>query len=172
MTISGTYFMNQLNSARPFLKDLMPDWDVVTLPVDPQNPEGAGGMNVNSILAVDAQSPNRRDAWEFVNFVNSDEYARVASKAHMESSTLPARTRYLDLASADGRNIRAFAELEGASSQANANVPVDFTQAFIRLADTAFKAVLEGTQTLDEALQTIEEQGEAELFKAKQTEAR
>lgn len=163
MTIKGNFFMDQLNSAKPHLKELMPDWDMVTIPVDPQNPDGAGGMNLYSIFAVNSQSPNPRAAWEFVKYVNDDEYARVASKSFMDLSTLPARTKYFR--EAEGRNVAAFAMQKGSSNKANTKLPAGFGQTFSMLADTEFKAVLEEKKTVDEALKTIQDKGQ-ELFKA------
>lgn len=167
MTIKGNYFLNELKSATPHLKDQMPDWDLVTLPIDPQNPDGAGSMAL-TIFAINAQSPNLRAAWEFVKYVDDDEYARVISRSQMDLSSLPTRTKYLK--EANNRNLAAFAMLSGNPNKAMTTVPIQFTNIFLKLANTEFRSVLEEKKTVDEALQTIQDKGQQELLRAKKTE--
>jgi multiple sugar transport system substrate-binding protein len=145
----------------------MPDWDMVTIPIDPQNPDAAGSMGL-TIFAINAQSPNLRAAWEFVKYVNDDEYARVASRSQMDLSSLPSRTKYLKEAS--NRNIEAFAMQSGNPNKAMTMVPIEFTNIFSKLANTEFRSVLEGKKTVDEALQTIQDKGQEELLKVKKAE--
>jgi len=171
MMISGSYLMDNLKQAKSYLKDQAPDWDVVTLPVDPQNPDAATGMSIYQLFAVNAQSANLRAAWEFVKYVNDNEYARVTSKSS-SFGTLTSRTQYLK--DAVGHNIAAFSKLKGSgttsAASALAKLPNSFYQAFITLADKELKAALDGSKSVDEAIQTIQDRGQAELIKAKQAE--
>ncbi|TDF95054.1 ABC transporter substrate-binding protein [Paenibacillus piri] len=169
MTISGNYLMDNLKQAKTHLKDQVPEWDMVTIPVDPQNPESSGIM-VNQIFAVNAQSQSVRAAWEFVKYINGNEYARVTSKSS-GMGNMPSRIQYLK--DPDGRSLEPFYKLKGdgmLASRALGKLPSEFYRSFSMLGDTELKAALEGKKTVDEALKLIQEKGQEELIKAKQAE--
>jgi len=170
MTISGSYLMGTLKQAKAHLKDQVPEWDIVTVPVDPQNADGQG-ISFYQIFAVNAQSQNLRAAWEFVKYINDNEYARVTSKSSAGGGDLPSRTQYIK--DTDGRNVAAFYKLKGtgnSSLRGLSKLPVAFLRSIDTLGETEFKAVLDGNKTVDEALQTIQTKGQEALIKAKQEE--
>lgn len=170
MIMKGTFELENMRQAKATLRDQMPEWDLVTLPVDPANPGMTSTLTVNQIFAVNAQSPNIRAAWEFVKYINSDEYARVTSKTPALGN-LTTRTSYLK--DTEGRNIAAFYKIKGnnaALSKAMSNIPQTFIGQLYANAEAEFKDALDGKKTIDEALQSIQDKGQAELTKAKQAE--
>ncbi|WP_238403182.1 ABC transporter substrate-binding protein [Paenibacillus mesophilus] len=170
MMISGTYYLDSLRQAKTALRDDMPQWDLVTVPVDAGNPGTTASLSVNQIFAVNAQSPNVRAAWEFVKYINDNEYARVTSKTPAFGS-ITSRASYLK--DTEGRNIEAFYKIKGNSAAFNkamANIPPAFIGQLYGIAEAEFKEALEGRKTIDEALQAIQEKGQIELTKAKQAE--
>ncbi|MEF3302118.1 ABC transporter substrate-binding protein [Paenibacillus sp. GYB003] len=170
MTINGTYFIDSLKQAKALLKESMPQWDLVSLPADPGNPENLATISVNQIFAVNAQSANLRAAWEFVKYVGGDEYARVTSKSPAMGS-MTSRIAYLK--DPEGRNIEAFYKGKSGMSSASkalSNVPNSFIGQLYPIAEAEFKEALEGKKSLDDALQTIQDKGQVELTKAKQAQ--
>ncbi|PYI56349.1 ABC transporter substrate-binding protein [Paenibacillus flagellatus] len=171
MMIGGNYMMDSLKQAKSYLKENTPEWDLVTVPVDPNSPGTAASLYVGQIFAVNAQSPNLRAAWEFVKYINDNEFARVTSKASTGMGEMTVRTAYLP--NAEGRNVAAFSKLSGDASQANrslAKLPPSFFQSFSGIAEQELKSALDGKQTVDDALKHIQEKGQEALLKAKQEE--
>ncbi|WP_232189721.1 hypothetical protein [Cohnella silvisoli] len=80
------------------------NWDVVTMPVNPQNPNVTDGTSLDQILAIDAKSSNIEAAWKFISYVNGDDYARVRSKTKLGSS--PVRTKYFT--DEEGHHLQTF----------------------------------------------------------------
>ncbi|WP_158606541.1 ABC transporter substrate-binding protein [Paenibacillus ginsengarvi] len=171
MSISGAYFIDSLKQAKALLKE-MPEWDLVSLPADPGNPESLSTISVNQIFAVNAQSANPRAAWEFVKYVGGDEYARVTSKSSVMGN-LSSRVAYVK--DPEGRNIEAFFKGKGGTSSASkalSNVPNSFIEQLHPIAEAEFQEVLDGKKSVDDALQAIQDKGQAELTKAKQAQER
>ena len=81
MKIEGGYLMGQIKEAQTAIKDkAIQNWDMVTMPVDPQNPDKSTGMSFGQIFAINAKSVNAEAAKEFISYITSEEYARVTSK--------------------------------------------------------------------------------------------
>lgn len=171
MTIMGTSYLDTLKQAKPVLKDNMPEWDLVTMPYSSENPDSSP-LSVSQIFTVNANSPNLRAAWEFVKYVNSEEYARVMSKTTTMGNIL-SRIAYAE--DPEGRNIEAFYKNNNRSSlsfnRPMPNVPEAFVGQLFGISEPEFKAVLEGKKTLDEALQIIQEKGQAQLTKVRQEQS-
>ncbi|NEW08041.1 extracellular solute-binding protein [Paenibacillus sp. SYP-B3998] len=167
MTIDGNYMMQNLQEVKDRLKDVKPvNWDIVTVPIDPQNPDFSNNVSVSQIFAINAQSANTRAAWEFVKYINSDEYARVMSKS---SQGLMTRTAYAK--EKDGHSLEPFYLLKpnpNSIYKGYDKIPSGFYQPFTTLANQEIQAVLDGKKTADEALKMIQEKGQEQLLKAKQ----
>ena len=81
MKIEGAYLMGQIKEAQTAIKDKgIQNWDMVTMPVDPQNPDKSTSMSFGQIFAINAKSVNADAAKEFIRYITSEEYARVTSK--------------------------------------------------------------------------------------------
>ena len=61
MTMDANYLMDQIKQAKgnKAVKDkVIQNWDLVTIPVNPQSPNENSSMSINQIFAIDAQSTN------------------------------------------------------------------------------------------------------------------
>ncbi|MFW5432859.1 ABC transporter substrate-binding protein [Paenibacillus apiarius] len=65
----------------------MPEWDVVTIPHHPEAPGISSGMSLDSIMAINAQAQNPDDAWQFVQFINGEDWAKIKSRSTYELVT-------------------------------------------------------------------------------------
>ncbi|MFC4809321.1 ABC transporter substrate-binding protein [Paenibacillus sp. GCM10023250] len=166
MRLDGTYLMDQINEGRSRIPDkskIVQNWDLVTVPVDPQNPEGSVSMNVGQIFAVNAKSANAEAAKEFVRYITSEEYARVTSKLH--SNGFPVRTTYLK--DEENHNFKAFYALKPNTPklpQDFGSVPQAFYIRFSTLAQQELKDAYDGKQSLDAALASIQTKGQQALM--------
>ncbi|MFD1953191.1 ABC transporter substrate-binding protein [Paenibacillus thailandensis] len=173
MMVEGPWMRQQIEEAENYLKDkaeVVKNWDLVTVPVDPQNPDYSSAMSFNTIYAINAQSPSTDAAWQFINYVTSDEYARVASKSGFYNG-FPIRTDYIK--DEEGRNYAAFYALKPSTRNPYGEfdkLPSNFYMEFDGIANQELTGVQEGTKTLDEALQSLQEKGQAALIKAEQEE--
>jgi multiple sugar transport system substrate-binding protein len=169
MTIDGYYLIDNLERAKETLNDTTPvNWDIVTVPVDPQNPGFSNSVSVSQIFAINGQSTNLRAAWEFIKFINSDELARIQSKS---SRDMQSRTTYLK--EKDGRSLEPFYMLKpNPETPYNhyENIPQAFFQPYSQLVEQELKAVMEGSQSVDDALKHIQDRGQEALIKAKQAQ--
>ncbi|UJF32850.1 ABC transporter substrate-binding protein [Paenibacillus hexagrammi] len=170
MTIDGNYIMQNLQEAKERLKDKFKpfNWDTVTVPVNPQNKEYSTSVTVTQIFGINAQSSNLRAAWEFVKYINGDEFARIMSKS---SQNLQTRTSYSK--EKDGHSLEAFYLLKpnpDSPYEGYDKIPTDFFQSFNGLANQEIKAVIDGKQSAEQALNAMQNKGQEALMKAKQAE--
>ncbi|TMV45930.1 extracellular solute-binding protein [Paenibacillus mesophilus] len=144
------------------------NWDIVTVPVDPANPEYTRYFNVSPIYSIAANAQNAETAWKVVQYFNSEEAARVNQKT---SDVLSTRTAFAK--TKDGRSLEPFYTLKRRSleNSSYAVMPSSFYGTFetfvIRVIDDAVKNRL----TVDEALRTLQTEGQALLDKAWAEEA-
>jgi len=142
----------------PF-KDI--NWDVVSVPVDPSQPDVSGGMSLESVFSINASSKSLSAAWEFIKYANGEQLAKTNA---MSSPSLSARTAFKK--QLDGKNIDAFYAL-GANQQSLLQVlPEGFANSFAQLASGEIKNVVEGSQSLDDALGKLQSQGQQLLTKS------
>jgi multiple sugar transport system substrate-binding protein len=169
MTIDGNYMMQNLQEVKDRMKDVKPiNWDIVTVPVDPQNPDFSATVSVSNVFSINAQSPNTRAAWEFIKYINSDEFARVMSKS---TNSLMTRTAYAK--ERDGHNLEPFYLLKPNPDniyKGYEKIPGGFYQPFSMLADQEIQAVIDGKKSAEEALKTIQDKGQEQLLQAKQAD--
>lgn len=57
------------------------EWDVVTLPTHPEAPGIGSNVLYQGIFAINANAENIDDAWEFIKFIMSEDYARIKSRS-------------------------------------------------------------------------------------------
>jgi multiple sugar transport system substrate-binding protein len=141
------------------LKDI--NWDVVTLPTDPSQPDVTGSFHLESIFSINASSENLPAAWEFLKYANGEQLAKSSSKM---SPTLSARTAYKNVV--EGKNMDAFYALGVNEQSLLQTLPDGFDKLFAELASEQIKKVVDGTQSVDEALKKLQTQGQDLLTKA------
>lgn len=142
----------------PF-KDI--NWDVVTIPVDPSQPDVTGSMSLESVFSINATSESLPAAWEFVKYANGEQLAKTGS---MSSPSLSSRTAFKK--TMEGKNLDAFYSLGANSQILLQTLPEGFADSFAQLASGQIKKVVEGAQSVDDALKAIQTQGQNLLTKA------
>ncbi|MEC0210493.1 extracellular solute-binding protein [Paenibacillus ehimensis] len=167
MTIGGSYYIETLLQAKDSLKDVKPvNWDIVTVPVDPRNPEASDAVSVSKFFAVHVDSPNQRAAWELVKYINSEEVAKATVSSN--PGELSTRTAYIK--ERDGRSLEPLTMLKMVRNgypKGAEPVPVSFYSAFDQMAEAEVQAVVESKKSVDEALKTMQEKGQDIYNKAK-----
>ncbi|MDK8180903.1 extracellular solute-binding protein [Paenibacillus sp. UMB4589-SE434] len=81
------------------------DWDVVTAPSHPEAPGVSGSVNMNNIFAINNKAPNPDDAWDFVKFINSEDWAKIRSRSSYE---MVSRKQFIKPKDGSSYNIDAF----------------------------------------------------------------
>ncbi|QGQ99437.1 extracellular solute-binding protein [Paenibacillus psychroresistens] len=160
MIISTNDYRSELKRAETNLGEQMPEWDLVTVPIDLSNPDTGNAIWIEDIATIRAQSSNLQAAWSFVSYINSDEFARVASKASINGS-MPTRTAYIK--DEKGHHLEAFYALKPYPNtiQGSDKIPQNFYQTFETIARQEITAVYEGRKTIDEALFILQQRGQA-----------
>lgn len=172
MKMEAQYLMDQIDQAQksPTVKDkAVKDWGIVTMPVDPANPDRSPYVNLNSLFAVSAKSENADAAKEFLAYVMGEDFARVSSKAQMGG--LPVRTTAYE--DKEGRNLKAFYMLKPMESPMNnlyTKLPMNFYGILDGTVRVAIQSAFDGNKSLDDALKEAETQLQAELIKAQEEE--
>ncbi|MBP1988739.1 ABC transporter substrate-binding protein [Paenibacillus eucommiae] len=156
MTVSSPGLIGQIMKFKPEM-----NWDVVTVPVDPANPELTDVIEPGPIMGIYANSANKEEAWKLLAFMNGDEVAKIQAKSERYSDKLPMRTSYID---PNSKQMDAFYKLQiDERPVSTAEIPGEV----YNILDREIQQVLLGRKPLDEALQTIQEQASMELIRAK-----
>lgn len=163
MTINTTYLLQQLReAANAFPDKAVQNWDLVTIPVDPANPDYTHDTPFYSIFAINAESANRDAAWEFIRYIHGDEFAQVRSKTF--AGQLPVRTKYIQ--DSEGRNMAAFYMLKPSSSSLFAGIedmPQDFSMQYYTIGTEEMQAVMDDRKSVAEALASMQTRLQAAL---------
>lgn len=169
MMLEGSYYLDQIKNAQDYGQDpdsIIQNWDIVTAPVNSQNPDTSYYTNYYNLFAINASSTNIETAWNFISYVTGDEYARVKSKGY--SGSLPLRTKYLE-ASSD-RNYEAFYKLKPAIDTSDySKLPERYQYEFYDVSRTAFDRLNKGELTVAEALAELQLKGNELLATDKMT---
>ncbi|MDF2670650.1 MAG: extracellular solute-binding protein [Paenibacillus sp.] len=138
------------------------DWDLVTIPVDPKNPELTRTLNVSTIYAVGASAEHRDTAWKVIQYFNGEEAARVNVKTSEGLST-----RLLYAKDKDGRSLEAFYKLKRDDRGASLypNISTQFYAFFEQLAIAEIDAAVKGKQSVEETVKSIQAKAQEELTK-------
>lgn len=169
MVIDATYLIDQITQAQEIVPDkAVQNWDFVTMPVDPANPDVSPYMSFNQIFAISAKSTASNAAWRFINYILSDEFARVTSKRLI--GNLSVRTKYLK--DEEGRNYAAFYSLKPVQRSMNRNhenLPSEFLMNFTGMMRGQLSTLIEDDQkSVSEVLDELQQQGQEALMLALQ----
>lgn len=164
MTMDGTYIMDQIKQAQETVKDkAIQNWDIVTMPVDPANPESSPYVSLNSVFAISAQSGSVDAAWEFMSYVHSDEFARVTSKR--QRGNMSVRTKYLK--DDEGHNFAAFYSLkpmQPAMYSSYDKLPESFLNQFMGMAQGMLSGQQDGKEKpIEDLLDELQAQAQDAL---------
>lgn len=163
MVLEGSYYLNQITQSENQNGSTV-NWDMVTIPVDPVEPDATIALALPDIFGVNAKSPNQKLAWEFIKYINGPEVAKTLSRT--ADGGLSVRSSFVT--EKDGKSLSAFYELTRVRNfnKRYENLPHGFDNAFAEIVTQETTAVLEDKQTIDEALQHIKERGNTELKQA------
>ena len=171
MTISYSYLLEQIREASATVPDrAVKNWDLVTLPVDPANPDFSYEFSFGNIFAINAESSNRDAAWAFISYIHGDDYARVKSKVF--NGRFPVRTAYIR--DEEGRNMAAFYALKPSGHNWIAgfsDLPTEFYMHYYTISTEEMQAVMNDEKTVREALADMQTRLQAALDEAKAAES-
>jgi multiple sugar transport system substrate-binding protein len=161
--------INQLqmaNKSAANFKGFTPvDWDVVTVPSHPEA-KGVGGMiYMNGIMAINAKAQNKDDAWDFIKFINGEDWAKLKSHS---SNTLVARKKYLKPKDGQQFHIEAFYNVSPAPMENNSKLYQNQNMYQVQeIGRQQFQSVLQGKITAREGLKQWQTQGDLMLKQIK-----
>ncbi|MGO4541075.1 ABC transporter substrate-binding protein [Paenibacillus sp. 2TAB19] len=172
MTIGEYYYINELKKASDNaakVKDYTPvDWDVVTVPTFPGNPDVGGNIYLSSLMGINAKAQNPDGAWDFIKFTNGKEWAKLKSRSLYE---MVARKEFLTPIGGLQYNMDAFTTLKPLPPVSSDQEKIYREKPGIWEAQSPgyelFQQVLTEEKTVKEALAEWETRGNATLEKLK-----
>ncbi|MFD0671562.1 ABC transporter substrate-binding protein [Cohnella sp. GCM10027633] len=170
MKVESNYLLSQIKQAQENVqvKDkIIKNWDIVTMPVDPQYPDQSPYGGLSNLFAVSASSPNADTAADFLMYITSEQFARATSKSQQGNQSVRT-TAYEDK---EGRNMKAFYALKPVDNPMNemyAKLPTNFWSQMNGTLQPAVQSAYDGNKSLDEALAEAQTQLQAALLQAQQ----
>lgn len=167
ITTSGSYMLQSMQQAKTAIPEYKPfELGIVAGPVDSAEPDATRDIYFNEIFAINAKSPNVDAAWEFIKFINGEDYAKVKSKTM--NNGLLSRMGYST--EFDGISLDVFYKLKPKLDQKYytraEKIPTNFYEQYNPIVERETGLVQEKKKSLDDALKTIEEEGQVVLDKA------
>ncbi|MBJ6362885.1 ABC transporter substrate-binding protein [Paenibacillus sp. GCM10012307] len=137
------------------------NWGVVTAPVDASAPNMTSSYSVSQVFAINAASSQSAAAWSFIQYVHSDEAAKIRSNT---STELQSRIGYET--NANGINLEAFYKLDPLPMETTRWFPKGFRTSFEAIANEEVAAAAKGSKSIDEAFDSILSRGADALAEA------
>lgn len=141
-------------------------WDVVTMPVHEEAPDVGGFISMDPIMGIAANAQNPEDAWEFIKFHNSDDWAKLKSRS---MSMMVSREAHIKTREDLDYNIKAFYTLTPTRSVINSfNLELDpmirqNLWQVTQLGQTKMNEVVNGDKAIRDALKEWETEGNTML---------
>lgn len=167
LTTGDPYMLQSLKEARSAMKDYKPfELGMVSGPVDPTNPETSRNIYFSEIFGIRAGSPNADAAWDFIKFINGEDYAKVKSRSM--NNGLLSRMGYSK--EFDGHSLDVFYKLKPNVSEdqysSSDKIPMEFYQQYQTIMDRELGLVENKKKSIEEALKIIEQEAQVTLDKA------
>lgn len=137
------------------------NWGVVTAPVDAATPDMTGSFTVSQIFAVNAASSQTNMAWAFIEYVHSDEAAKIRSNT---SSELQSRAGYTT--NAGGVSLDAFYKLSPLPMETTRWYPAGFRVSFNTIVSEEMNEAVNGGKSIEEAFESIASRAKDALAEA------
>ncbi|MGG0824210.1 extracellular solute-binding protein [Paenibacillus turicensis] len=171
MTVDGNYLLSNMKEAASNLKDYKGfEIGIVAGPIDPTDPTKTNSAYIKELFAIRAGSPNIEAAWNFIKFINGEQFAKVKSKTI--NNGLPTREGISK--EYNGVSLEAFYKLKPkVSLENNDSVPKDFYNNYLTILQREVKLLEENKKTVDEALNTVQHEAQIALdqaFKAQEAQ--
>ncbi|MBD8500240.1 ABC transporter substrate-binding protein [Paenibacillus arenosi] len=145
------------------------EWNIVSLPVDPANPDESSRVRIAEIFVISIDSANKRAAWELVKFSTGQEMARIHGRT---SRRMTSRVKYQQ--PIEGKSMEAFTILRPAKNSYTLdevlrknNVSKEFADTLNTKLGNALSAVKEGKKSADQAYQDLLPELQHALVEAK-----
>ncbi|MEF2964635.1 extracellular solute-binding protein [Paenibacillus sp. M1] len=173
MTIGESYYINEIadaNNNASKIKNFTPvDWDVVTSPVHAEKPDIGGNVYFNNTFSINSSAPNADTAWEYVRFINGEEYAKLKSRSN--TYEMVSRKSYIQPKQGLSYNIQAFYLLKPLPpSDPKADKMMSEKPGLYNITNIGrnyFQQVLDNKKTPEEALKEWAEKGNKMLQEIK-----
>lgn len=165
MAVGSINYIHQIKQAEDYDKDkttVVENWDLVTVPVSKQYPDHSSDMSFYNIFSIMDESLNKEYAWEFIQYVTGEDYAKVRSKSTFYGG-FPIRTNYIK--NSDERNVAAFYKLKPKTIDSYNKLPQSFWMEFNGAAEQELQPLLDGTASIDEVLEKLHVIGQDLLLK-------
>jgi len=170
MTLMHYGELNQIDNANKnaenFKNYTKVDYDVVTMPSHPENPGVVANIGINGLMGINAKAGNADDAWRFIKFINSEDWARSKAKNNYQ---LVSRKKYIK--QREGINVQAFYNVKPMTENFQENYKIYQEKPNIyRVQDIGrqeFMQAAQGQKTVRDALKSWQTQGDALLQQMK-----
>ncbi|WII40553.1 ABC transporter substrate-binding protein [Paenibacillus thiaminolyticus] len=141
------------------------EWGVVSEPVNPAHPISSA-YGANNMFGISTESKHADAAWKFIEFVNSDDFAKGYMKDGELGDGLP--TNECCMKWGNKVDLSGLYRLAPLKEKYDPNIPniIEFFEFFYKEGNSAFKSVLKGTQSLDSMLDSLQKKAQSELDKA------
>ncbi|SCW86938.1 multiple sugar transport system substrate-binding protein [Paenibacillus tianmuensis] len=164
MKLDSSYFINNILHAQQLKDTPLPvNWDIVSVPVDPSNPNEGMGIFLSNIFAVNSKSANPDVAWKLVKYINSDAAAKIQS-GHDQGQLL---SRVAFSKEIDGRSLEPFYLLKPLSIQNDSEIPEKFSVLLDQITNNLIQQVVEDKMTISEAINNMQNKGQMLLNQIK-----
>ncbi|RUT38544.1 extracellular solute-binding protein [Paenibacillus anaericanus] len=160
ITTGGPYLLQQMKEAQKTVENLNPfQMGIVAGPVDPKEREMTRDVSLREITSISVSSTNSDAAWEFVKYINGEEFAKA--KARLVNGTLLSRTGFVK--EINGVSLDAFYKLKPILSDVSGSggIPTSLYE----IMDREINLVEENKKSLDEAIKSIQKEGQVALDK-------
>lgn len=139
------------------------NWDLVTVPVDPKNPNLTRHLSVGTIFAIPSRAEHADTAWKVIEYFNGDEAAKVTMKTAPDNLS----TRKSFMNDKEGRSLEAFYKLsrDERSSSFYPDVPLNFYTFYETLVVEEIDAAVKGKQSVEDTVKSIQKRAQEQLTK-------
>ncbi|MBU5674715.1 ABC transporter substrate-binding protein [Paenibacillus brevis] len=173
MTVAESYYINEIADANNNVSKIKNftavDWDVVTVPVHPEKPDVGGNIWLNNTFSINSSAPNADSAWEFIKFINGEEFAKLKSRSN--SYEMVSRKSYIQPKQGLDYNVQAFYLLKPIpptdSKLDSLMMEKQGLYSVTNMGRNYFQEVLENKKTPAEALKAWSEKGNTMLQEIK-----
>ncbi len=138
------------------------EWGVVSEPVNPAHPISSA-YGANHMFGISTESKHADAAWKFIEFVNSDDFAKGYMKDGELGSGLP--TNECCKKWGNKVDLSGLYKLAPVKEKYDSNIP-NINELVYKEGSAAFTSVLKGTQSLDSMLDSLQKKAQSELDKA------
>ena len=160
MTVDGDSLMRNLKAGEPGFR-----WGVATGPVRASDPSRAGWFGTGYVFAIPIVSSKPERAWESIAYLHSERMGRAS--VAINGDLLALQDDPVWRSDEDYRVFYRKLPENELPAYAESKVPISFYEPFNRLVDRRIGEVLQGKLTVEEALASIQREGEELMVKAK-----